>query len=145
MLPSGSERRSGGLGPPRQGVPAAPTATNVPTVNSDLEATAPASADAEDREFLDRQRRRIAELEELVAELPELRRRLLEAEQLLAELPELRRRSERLAEIEASPTMRTIARVRERYRLRASAGLRSVRHRLKLALGHLARRIAGDE
>lgn len=114
-------------------------------MNPDVEATAPESDEPVDVELVERQRQRIAELEELVAELPELRRRLLEAEQLVAELPELRGRSHRLDEIESSPTMRLISRARERSRMRAIARLRSVRRELKIVLGRIVRRIAGDQ
>ena len=113
-------------------------------VDTDLEATASVPDRPTDSQLAERQRRRIAELEELAAELPELRRRLLEAEQLLAELPELRRRSERLEEIESSPALRLMNRGRERAALRADSWMRSIRVQAKRALAGLARRIAGD-
>jgi hypothetical protein len=113
-------------------------------MDTDLEATASEPDRASDSELVERQRRRIVELEELAAELPELRRRLLEAEQLLAELPELRRRTERLDEIESSPALRLLNRARERAKLRADSSVRSIRVQAKRALAGLARRIAGD-
>jgi uncharacterized protein involved in exopolysaccharide biosynthesis len=113
-------------------------------VSSDAEATAPQSRERHDPGLVENQRWRIAELEELVAELPDLRRRLIEAEQRLAELPELRRRSERLDEIESSPTLRLVNRARQRGRLRAASRVRALRVAAKRALGVLARRIAGD-
>jgi hypothetical protein len=89
------------------------------------------------REVIEQQGRRIAELEAIAAEREQLRRRLADAEQELATLPELRRASQELEAVRSSAAWRFAAAARAPGRRVRGVWLPALRKRAKQALGRL--------
>lgn len=91
------------------------------------------------RALIEKQARRIVELESVESERDELRRRLVEAEQELAELPELRRKSAELQRLSSSPEWRIATALRVPRARAEGMWLPALRRRVKQLLAAVAR------